>query len=108
MILFRLKEEWRARIKLMTAHYQPLVDPLVQAYQGHMDAFKQLPLVVYVNTVVHRLDQQFKELSKLVQLEVELRQVLRDFLKHADRLTVQLINDLKVNLAESSTMFYFI
>ena len=78
------------------AFYQPLIDPLVQAYQGQMDALKQLPVVVYINTVIDRLNQQFKELSKLVELEVKLRQVLRDVLKHTDRLTTQLLNDLKV------------
>ena len=78
------------------AYYQPLIDPLVQAYQGQMDALKQLPVVVYINTVVGRLNQQLNELSKLVELEVKLRQVLRDILQHTDRLTTQLIKDLKV------------
>jgi hypothetical protein len=80
----------------MMAHYQPLIDPLVQAYQGQLDALKQLPAVIYINTVVDRLAQQFNELSKLVELEAGLRQVLRDVLQHADRLTAQLLKDLKV------------
>lgn len=78
------------------AHYQPLIDPIVQAYQGQLDALKQLPVVVYINTVAGRLAQQFNELSKLVELEAGLRQVLRDVLQHTDRLTAQLLKDLKV------------
>lgn len=80
----------------MTAHYQPLIDPLVQAFQGQMEAFKQLPIVVYINTAVDRVNQQLNELSKYIELEAKLRQILRDVLQHTDRLTAQLIKDLKV------------
>lgn len=91
-----MKEEIRERVKIMTAHYQPLIDPLVQAFQGQMEAFKQLPVVIYINTTVERIYQQLNELSKYIELEAKLRQVLRDVLQHTDRLTTQLIKDLKV------------
>jgi hypothetical protein len=65
-----------------------------------LDALKQLQAIIYintlVNTVVERLAQQFNELSKLVELEAGLRQVLRDVLQQVDRLTAQLLKDLKV------------
>lgn len=85
------------RINLMTARYQPLIDPVVQAFQGQMDALKKLPVFVYINTVAERLYQQLNEFSKYVELETELRQILRSALQHTDKLTIQLIKDLKVN-----------
>ena len=85
------------RIDTMTARYQPLIGPVVEAFQGQMDALKQLPVFIYINTAVENIYKQINEFSKLVELEANLRQILRDVLRHTDRLTNQLVNDLKVN-----------
>lgn len=84
------------RINLMTARYQPLFDPVVQAFQGQMEALKQLPVFIYINTAAERLYLQMNEFYKYVELETLLRHILRDALRHTDKLTTQLINDLKV------------
>ena len=80
----------------MTARYQPLIDPLIQAFQGQLDDLKQLPIVIYLNTAMERFGQQINEFSKYVELEAKFREILRDVLHHTDRLTTQLMKDLKV------------
>lgn len=82
----------------MTTRYQPLIDPVVQAFQGQMEALKKLPVFVYMNTVADRLYQQLNEFYKYVELETELRQVLRSALQHTDKLVTQVVKDLKVTL----------
>ena len=94
----RLKKEMMEQIKAVTARYQPLIDPVVQAVQGQVDALKQLPVFAYMSTVTDRVYQQLNEFYKYVELEAKLRQILRDALRHTDRLTVQLVNELKGSL----------
>lgn len=81
---------------MMTARYQPLIDPVVEAFRGQMEALKKLPVFVYLNTAVHRMYQQLDEFIKYIELEAQLRQILRDALHHTDKLTTQLIKDLTV------------
>ena len=85
-------KEW----KIMTAAYRPAIDAAVNAFNGQMSAFKQLPVVQYVNTVADRITQEMKQLYKFAQLEVQLRDILRRVLRHTDQLTQQLLTDLKV------------
>ena len=92
----RVKQEAKDRFNAMTARYQPLIDPFIQAVQGRLDALKQMPLFAYLTKAFDRMSQQLAEFSKFAQMEVELRQVLRQVLQHTDRLTTQLVADLKV------------
>jgi len=87
-----LMHEWR----VMTAPYRPTIDAFVMAFDGQMEAFKQLPVVLYITSAAEHVTQEVKEFYKFAQLEVQLRDILRRVLRHTDHLTQQLLHDLKV------------
>ena len=91
-----MKQELRARFNAMTARYQPLIDPVIQAVQGKLEALQQMPVFAYMAKTAQRSYQQLEEFFKFLQLEAELRECLRQILRHTDRLTTQLTSDLKV------------
>ena len=84
------------RWQILTAPYRSAIDAIVMAFNGQMNAFRQLPIVNYFNKVVDRVSQQAIVLSEYVQLEVQLRDILRQMLRHTDQLTVKLMNEVKV------------
>ncbi len=98
--MFRVKQEIVSRFNSITARYQPLIDPVVQAVQGRLDSLKQMPIFAYISKAADRAYQQLQELFKYIELEAELRQILRQLLQHTDRLTNQLVDDLKVSLIQ--------
>ena len=92
----RLAEQLAERVRAVTDSYRPLIDPMVAAADGHWAAFNQLPVVAYANSVWRNAHAQLQELEKLVQLQAQLESILRQLLQQADRLSVQVYNDVKV------------
>jgi hypothetical protein len=91
----QIKKDIQEEFRTLTAAYKPIIDPIVQAIDGQMEALKQLPIINYLNTVAERLALQVQELYKYIELEAKLRNILRQVLRHTDRLSNQLIQDLK-------------
>ena len=87
-----LLEEW----KIMTAPYRPEIHAIAMAFNGQMNAFSQLPVVIYFNQVAEHVSQQMMVLSEYVQLEAQLGDILRQVLRHTDQLTGQLKTELMV------------
>ncbi len=56
-----------------------------------------MPIFAYISKAADRAYQQLQELFKYIELEAELRQILRQLLQHTDRLTNQVVDDLKVS-----------
>lgn len=92
----RLSRDVLERVKATVASYRPMIDPLIEAFNGHMDALRQTPIVMYASRVVGNAYDQFVEVYKLLDVEVELRAVLRRVLQHVDRLSLQLRDEIKV------------
>lgn len=55
-----------------------------------------MPLFAYMTKTADRMYQQLAEFTKYVEIEAQLRQVLREILRHTDQLMTQLVGDLKV------------
>ena len=85
------------RVKTIAASYKPLIDPIVQAIDGQMNALQQLPIVIYAKQVVNNIYAQAGELYKFLEVETEMRNFLRQILQRVDRITKQLAVDLKVS-----------
>ena len=98
MLNYRLKQEVEERFQSVASRYQPLVDPIIEALNGQMDAFNQLPAVAYATKVAERFSQQLNEFAKYVELEAQLRSILRQTLRKTDQLVKQLAEDLKGSL----------
>ena len=86
------------RFQSVASRYQPLIDPLIEAFNGQMDALQQMPIVIYTTKVMQRLSLQINEFSKFIELEAQLRLILRQTLQKTDRLVKQLAQDLKGSL----------
>ena len=93
-----MKQEVEERFQSVASRYQPLVDPIIEALNGQMDAFNQLPAVAYATKVAERFSQQLNEFAKYVELEAQLRSILRQTLRKTDQLVKQLAEDLKGSL----------
>ena len=91
----------------MTATYRPTIDAIVMAFDGQMNAFNQLPVVLYINSVTEHITEEMKELYKFAQVEVQFRDILRRVLRHTDQLTQQLLHDLKVVENSFKTFNFF-
>lgn len=81
----------------ITARYQPLYSPIIQAIEGQVDALRQIPIVNYIESVMLRMREQAVEFTKYFELEAQLRDILRQALRHTDQLTTQFLGDLKVS-----------
>jgi len=82
-------------VKAWLAAYRPVIDPLVQAFNGQMESIQQLPVVMYLNTIAQRIQLQVSDLNKHLELEVRARNVFRQALQQIDKMCVQLAKDLK-------------
>ena len=95
----RVAGEVEGVVKAWLSAYRPVIDPLVQAFNGQMESIQQLPVVMYLNTIAQRIQLQVSDLNKHLELEVRARNVLRQALQQVDKMCVQLAKDLKVTLA---------
>lgn len=97
-LLNRFQEEAKEKFNTITARYQPLFNPIIQALEGQVEALRQIPIVIYVESATQRMYEQAMEFTKYFELEAQLRDILRQALRHTDQLTNQFIGDLKVNI----------
>ena len=86
------------RFQSIASRYQPLIEPVISAFDGQIESLKQMPVVMYATKVIERLSLQIGELSKYIELEAQLRLILRQALQQTDRLVKQLAEDLKGSL----------